>query len=317
VNIVLVEPLSVPDVVIENAKKEFEKYGHKFTAYSDRKEDPETLIERIADADVVILTNIPFPASIIEGCKNLKMISVAFTGVDHIDLEACKKRGITVSNAAGFCTDSVAELVIGHILMKLRNLLECDEAVRNGETRAGLVGTTLKGKTLGIVGTGAIGLRVAEIASVFGCRLLGWSRSKRDEAVKAGLEYVSIETLFQESDIISLHVPLTDGTKNLVDHKLLSKMKSNALLINASRGAVVDSSALSEALNGNEIGGACIDTFETEPPIKTDHALLNSDKTILAPHVAFATDESFKLRAEIVFNNIRTWIDGNPVNKII
>lgn len=316
-NIVLVEPLSVPDAVIDNFEKEFKNNGHGFTFYNDRNEDPEILIERCRDADVVILTNIPFPASVIDSCKNLKMISVAFTGVDHIDLGACKKRGISVSNSAGFSTDSVAELVIGHILMKLRNLIECDEAVRNGETRAGLIGTTLKGKTLGIAGTGAIGLRVAEIASVFGCRLLGWSRSKRDDAVKAGIEYVSIETLFQESDIISLHVPLTDKTKNLVDSSLISKMKKNALLVNASRGGVIDSIALADALNGNKIGGACIDVFETEPPISEDHPLSNSQRTVLAPHVAFATDESFKLRADIVFNNIRTWIDGNPVNKII
>ena len=232
-------------------------------------------------------------------------------------MKHAEKKGITVSNSAGYSTDSVAELVIGHILMKLRNLIECDEAVRNRETRAGLVGNTLKGKTLGVVGTGAIGLRVAEIAAVFGCSILAWSRSKRDEAVKMGIEYVELEDLFKESDIISLHVPLTSATKNLVSASLISKMKKNALLVNAARGPVVDSEALAGALNSGSIGGACIDVFETEPPIDGDHPLLNADGALLAPHVAFATAESFLIRADIIFNNINAWLDGKPVNRIV
>ena len=275
------------------------------------------LIERGKDADIIVLTNLPFPKKVIESCSKLKMISVAFTGVDHIDIEACRNKGIAVSNSAGFSTDSVAELVIGHILMKLRNLIECDEAVRNSETRVGLIGNTLKGKTLGIVGTGTIGLRVAEIASVFGCRLIGWSRTKTEEAVKAGIEYVELEDLFAESDIISLHVPLTDATKNLVNSSLISRMKKNAVLVNAARGPVVDSKALAEALNSGSIGGACIDVFETEPPIEEGHPLLNADAAILAPHVAFATVESFLIRADIVFNNINAWLGGNPVNRVV
>ncbi len=316
-NIVLIEPISVPDSVIENFRRDFENQGHSFISYNDRTEDPDVLIERGKDADVVVLTNLPFPEKVINSCGKLKMISVGFTGVDHIDTEACRRKGIVVSNSAGYSTDSVAELVIGHILMKLRNLIECDEAVRNSETREGLVGTTLKGKTLGIVGTGAIGIRVAEIASVFGCRLLGWSRSRREDAEKAGIEYVELERLFSESDIVSLHVPLTDSTKNLVSGSLISRMKENALLVNAARGPVVDSRALADALNSGSIGGACIDVFETEPPIDQDHPLLNSERTVLAPHVAFATDESFLLRADIVFNNIKSWIEGNPVNRIV
>ncbi len=224
-NIVVIEPIAVSDSVMEEFEKKFEAEGHSFKAYSDRDEDPDVLIERGRDADVIVLTNLPFPEKVINSCKNLKMISVGFTGVDHIDIKACRKKGITVSNSAGYSTDSVAELVIGHILMKLRNLLECDEAVRNSETRAGLVGNTLKGKTLGIVGTGAIGLRVAEIAAVFGCRLLAWSRSKKDEALNMGIEYVELKELFKESDIISLHVPLSDATNNLVDATLISRMK--------------------------------------------------------------------------------------------
>ena len=316
-NIVVIESISVSEEVMDSFRKEFEKAGHSFTVYSDRVEDPDVLIERGKDADVIVLTNLPFPKKAIDGCSKLKLISVGFTGVDHIDIEACREKGIVVSNAAGYSTDSVAELVIGQILMKLRNLIECDEAVRNSETRAGLVGNTLKGKTLGIVGTGSIGLRVAEIASVFGCRLIAWSRTEKDEAVKAGIEYVKLEELFSESDIISLHVPLTESTRNLVNRSLISRMKKSALLVNAARGPVVDSEALADALNSGSIGGACIDVFETEPPIDGEHPLLNADGAILAPHVAFATEESFLIRADIIFNNINAWLGGNPVNRII
>ena len=316
-NIVVIEPIAVSDSVMENFRKEYEAEGHVFTVYNDRNEDPDVLIERGRDADVIVLTNLPFPKKVIDGCKNLKMLTVGFTGVDHVDTDACRERGIVVSNAAGYSTDSVAELVIAHILMKLRNLIECDEAVRNSETRAGLVGNTLKGKTLGIVGTGAIGLRVAEIAAVFGCRLLGWSRSKRDEAVRMGIEYVELDELFSESDIISLHVPLNAETKNLVGSSLISKMKSSSILVNAARGAVVDSESLADALNSGKIRGACIDVFETEPPIDAEHPLLNADGAILAPHVAFATEESFLLRADIVFSNIKSWLGGSPVNRIV
>ena len=316
-NIVLIEPLSVSRPVVDGFREKFEKAGHNFISYKDRVEDPDVLAERGKDADIIVLTNLPFGRSVIEKCKNLKMISVGFTGVDHIDLEACRKQGITVSNSAGYSTDSVAELVIGHILMKLRNLNECDKAVREGKTKEGLVGTTLKGKTLGIVGTGAIGIRVAEIASAFGCRLTGWSRSKREDALKAGIEYVSLEKLFSESDIISLHLPFNEKTENLVGSELVSKMKKTAILVNAARGGVVDSNALAEALNSGRIGGACIDVFETEPPIKSDHPLINTPDTILSPHVAFATDQSFLIRADVVFGNIFSWLDGKTVNRVI
>ncbi len=315
--IVIAESLSVPDSVLESYKKDFENKGHVFVSYNDRPADEDTVMERCKDADIAVFTNLPFPEEVINNCKNLKMISVGFTGVDHVNIESCKKRGIVVSNASGYSTDSVAELVIAHILMKLRNLLECNEAARNGRTGAGLTGTIFKGKTLGIAGTGLIGTRVAELASVFGCRILGWSRSKRKEALKAGVEYVELESLFSESDIVSVHLPLSDETKGIIDRSLISRMKKNAIFVNAARGAVVDSKALAEALNSGSIKGACIDVFETEPPVDKHHPLLNSKNTVLSPHVAFASKESFLLRAEIVFNNIKSWLENKPVNRVV
>ncbi len=315
-NIVLLEPLSIPKELLDGYGDRLRNLGHTFTSFAERTEDEEVLTQRAKDADIAVIANVKFPAAVINSCPRLKLISIAFTGVDHVDLESCRKRGIAICNAAGYSTDSVAELVIGHILMKLRNLAECDHAVRSGLTKTGLVGNTLKGKTVGIAGTGSIGLRTAELLKTFGCELLGWSRSERKEAKELGMRYVSIEELFSSSDIISLHLPLNDKTRGLVDGKLISLMKRGAVLVNASRGPVVDSRALAAALGSGAIRGACIDVFETEPPIAGDHPLLNAKGALLSPHVAFATEESFVLRAEIVFGNIEAWLSGRPRNLV-
>lgn len=313
-NIVLLEPLAVSADVLERCSGKLVREGHSFRSYPDRTEDPVLLSERARGSDIAIIANIKFPAEVIRNCPDLKMISVAFTGVDHVDLKACRERGITVCNSAGYSTDSVAELVVGQILMRLRNLSECDRAVRSGKTKDGLVGNTLKGKTVGIVGTGSIGLRTAEILKAFGCSLLGWSRSERKEAKALGISYVPLDELFSKSDIVSLHLPLTEKTSGLVGISLLSRMKKNAILVNASRGPVVDSRALAGALDEGLIKGACIDVFENEPPIDKSHPLLSAKGTVLSPHVAFATEESFALRADIVFGNIEAWLSGRPVN---
>eukprot|EP00903_Cladosiphon_okamuranus_P003602 g3600.t1 len=179
---------------------------------------------------------------------------------------------------------------------------------RQGKTRAGLVGSLLKGKTVGIVGTGAIGIRTAELCKAFGCKLLAYSRSQRQEAIDLGMEYVSLEKLLSESDIVSLHLPLAPGTQLLIGAQEIALMKSDAIILNVARGGVLDSQALADALNNGTIGGAAIDVFETEPPLDTSHPLLHSANTIVAPHVAFASAEAFDLRADIVFDHIRNWL---------
>lgn len=282
--------------------------------YADRSEDPAVMIERSKDADVLVFSNIPFRKEVLEHCKNLKYIAVAFTGVDHIDIDYCKERGIAVSNASGYSNESVAELVFALTLGLLRNVLPCDQATRDGKTMAGLMGEELSGKTFGVVGLGAIGTKVAKLARAFDCRVLAYNRSEKN---LDGIEMVDLDTLLAESDIVSLHVPVTNETKKLINENNLRKMKKSALLINAARGPVIDNDALAQALHEGIIRGAGIDVFDMEPPIPSDYPLLQAPNTLFTPHVAFATKESMVKRAYIVVQNLEDWLDGKQSNIIL
>ena len=312
----MLEPLGVDKEYVERFSNKLETRGHEFVYYDERVEEPEAVIERAKGAEVLILSNIPLPAKVINSCPDLKMLSIAFTGVDHIDMEACKKNNITVCNAPGYSTESVAELAFGFMISLYRNIIPGDTMTRYGKTRAGFIGNEIKGKTLGIIGTGSIGLRVAEIAKAFGCKLIGYNRSEKEKAKELGLEYVELDTLMKESDIVSTHIPFTEETRGLIDREKIQLMKDSAILINTARGPIVDSEALAEALRNKDIAGAGIDVFEMEPPIPEDHPLLNAPNTVLAPHVGFATKEAFKNRIQIVFNNIFSWLNEEPQNRV-
>lgn len=314
--IVIIEPLGVKEDKLNNILDKLDGKNCEIVKYNDRKEDTETLIERAKDADVVILTNLPFRKEVIEQCKNLKMISVAFTGVDHVDTAFCKEQGITVCNAAGYSTNGVAELTFGLAISIFRDLKISDNVVRQNKGRGALLGRELNGKKFGIIGTGAIGMRVAEIAKAFGCEILAYSRSEKEEFLNLGAKYLSLDELMAESDIVSLHLPLNEHTKGMIGKEEISKMKESSIFINTARGPIVDSEALAEALNSDKIAGAGIDVFEVEPPIPSDHPLLNAKNAILAPHIAFATEEALLIRADIVVENIVKWLDGNPQNLI-
>lgn len=311
--LVIIEPLGVEKEKLLSLAAEKLKKSVEIVYYDTRVTDTESLIERGRDADIIAVSNLPLNVDVINGCKHLKMLSVAFTGVDHIALDACRQKGVTVSNCAGYSTAAVADLVFGMLLSLYRSIPACDEAVRREGTKDGLIGFELEGKTFGIVGTGAIGLRVAAIAQAFGCQVLACSRTKKDIP---GISYTDLETLLSQSDIVSLHTPLTEETRGLIGREQLALMKKNAVLINTSRGPVVDSEALADALNEERIAGAAIDVFETEPPVKKEHPLLNARHVLATPHVAFATKEALMKRAVIVFDNISAWLDGRPQNVI-
>ncbi|WP_338432854.1 2-hydroxyacid dehydrogenase [Clostridium tyrobutyricum] len=316
-NIVMIEPLGVSKEKINGIAEKLVNNGHKFVYYDTRTQDTKELIERAKDADIVMLANLPFRKEVIENCPNLKMISVAFTGVDHVDIDVCKERGITVCNAAGYSTNAVAELAFGLAISVIRNIVPCDKATRAEKTKDGLVGTELFNKKFGVVGTGAIGLKVAEIAKAFGCEVLAYSRTQKEDAIKKGVKYVELDTLLKESDIVSLHVPLNKNTKNLLDENKIALLKPSAVVINTARGPVVDNTALAKALNEGKIAGAGIDVFETEPPIASTHPLINAKNTVLTPHVAFASKEALYTRAQIVFDNIDKWLQKKPQNLIV
>lgn len=314
--IVVMEPLGVALEKINALAAALQAAGHEFVYYTSKEIQQDKLLARVQDADIIMLANQPLSAEIINACPKLKMLSVAFTGVDHVALDACRARNILVCNAAGYSTNAVAELTFGLAISVIRNIVPCDARCRRAGTKDGLVGFELFGKTFGVVGTGAIGARVAKIAAAFGCRVLAYSRTAKQELVDVGVQYVSLDELLAQSDFVSLHVPLTDATRGLINAAAIAKMKQGAVLLNTARGPVVDSAALAEALNAGKLAGAGIDVFEGEPPIAENHPLCSAKNTVLTPHVAFASREALETRADIVFANIEKWLNGAPQNVV-
>ena len=312
--IVLLESLGVSEETLAGLVKPLLAAGHTFKAF-DRSEDTKVLIEEAKDADVIMLANMPLSGEVIRACKNLKFINIAFTGVDHVDIAAAKECGVAVSNAAGYSTEAVAELSIGQMLSLLRNVKQTEERCREGGTKAGLVGKELSACTVGIVGIGAIGQRTAALAKAFGSRVIGTARNPRKEA-EAVLEFVSFEELLKTADIISLHCPLNDSTRGLIGKDQLAMMKKSAYLVNMARGPVVDSAALADALNEGRIAGAAIDVFEIEPPLNTDHPLLHAKNCLVTPHIAFASEQSMILRAQIIFDSLNAFMAGEQKNVV-
>lgn len=300
-----VEPLGISEKHFEELKKEFATKGHELCYFMTRDENPEVLKERIGDSDIVIISNIKLSADVINACPNLKMLSVAFTGLDHIDLDCCKQRGIVVRNAARYSTTAVSELAIGLMLDVMRKITELDAATRKGGSRGLFLGRELRGKTVGVVGTGAIGTATIRLLLAFGCKVLAYSRTERHEVVSLGVKYCPLDTLMKESDIVTLHVPLNKETTHLIGKHELSLMKPSAILINTARGNVVDIEALALALKENRIAGAGVDVYEKEPPLPEDHPLLTVPNCVAVPHIAYASREAFDIRADIVFDNVR------------
>ncbi len=314
--IVLLEPLGITKEKLNTLSESLTKQGHEFISYDTFTTDTEELIRRADDAEILMLANHPLPGEVIRADKNLQFISVAFVGIDHIDTNACKEKGVGISNTGGYCDDAVAELAIGLTLDCLRNISAGDAAVKAGSGKQGLQGHELAGRTAGIIGTGAIGLRTAEIFKAFGCKLIGYSRSERDEAKALGIKYLPLLDLMAKADIISVHTPLTPETKGLIGKKEIAAMKQGAILINTARGPVVDTEALAEALKAGKI--CCgTDVFEKDPPLAADHPLMNVPNLICTPHVGFDTRESIDRRADMVFENVSEWIAGNQLRKML
>lgn len=313
--IVLLESLGVSQEVLDQLAEPLRQAGHSFESF-ERSADPQEQIRQAKDADIVMIANMPLSGEVIRSCPKLKFLDVAFTGVDHVDLAAAKEMGVAVSNAAGYSTQAVAELALCLMLSLLRKVPQVEERCRNAGTKAGLVGCELAGKTVGIVGVGAIGGRVAQLCAAFGCEVLGYKRHISGQEPDC-VRFVSLEELLECSDIVSLHCPLNDSTKHLMNAPRLSQMKEGALLINTARGGVVDSAALAQALESGHLAGAGIDVFDQEPPLSAEEPLLHSPNTLVTPHVAFATKESMEARAKIVFANIDAWLSGQQKNVIL
>ncbi|MCD7855895.1 MAG: NAD(P)-binding domain-containing protein [Clostridiales bacterium] len=311
--IAVLEPLGIPCETLDEKVKTAVGNMAEVICYKDRKEDIETLIERSRDADIVVLSNFKYPKAVMENCPKLKYICVAFTGYDHVDMEYCREKGIQVSNCAGYSTSAVADLVFGFVIDLYRNIISCNNAVRKGGTKDGLIGFELEGRKFGIIGAGAIGLRVAGIAKAFGCEVYAYSRTKKDIE---GVAFTDLDTLLSTCDIISLHVPQNKETIGMINAEKIALMKKDAVFINTARGPIVDSKALADALNEGRIAGAAVDVFETEPPVDQNHPLLTAKNCIATPHVAFASVQAMYKRADIVCKNLNSYLKGSPVNLV-
>jgi len=310
----IIEPLAINQKKKNAMKADLNKRGHEVIFYNDRNPDVQEIIKRSAGADVVVIGNLPFPAAAVKALPEMKLLAVAFTGMDHVAMDACRERGVTVCNASGYSTINVAELTIGLIIDVLRNITRLDSVTRKGGTKEGLVGFDLYGKTVGIIGLGAIGQYVARLLSAFNCRVLGLDRGKSmPEDLK--VELTDMKTLLKESDIVTLHCPLNKSTKGLIGVEELAMMKESSCLINCARGPVVDSTALVQALKTGQIAGAGLDVFSIEPPLNNEtEPVLKLENVVVTPHIAFATEEAFIRRADIVVDNILNWAEGTPKN---
>ena len=309
----LLEPLSVAEEIIEEYGRKLRLEGHEFTYYREKTTDVEELKKRSAEQDIVMIANNPYPDEVICSADRLKMIAVAFTGIDHVG-KAAKEKGIMICNCAGYSDQTVAELVIGMVLSLYRKIPLANRAVRNGGTSVGFIGREIAGKQVGIIGCGKIGYRTAKLFQAFGAKILVNELAERTEWKEEGLLFADLDTLMRESDIISIHLPLIDSTRGFISREKIALMKRDAILINCARGPIVDNYALAQALKAGKIAGAGVDVFDVEPPIPAEYDLMHVDRVIVTPHIAFFSQESMLRRVEIAFANVDAFLGGRPQN---
>ncbi len=298
----------------------FEKFG-EVTYYPNTV--AENTAERIKDADIIIANKAPFNESTLKTAPNVKLICLLATGYDNVDLEYCKSRGIKVTNVVKYCTSAVAQHTLMLALMLSEKAAYYDEYVKSGKYSAqdrfsnfDNLFYELEGKTWGIVGMGAIGHRVAELAQAFGCKVIFYSASGNSACTD--YKRVDFDTLLKESDFLSLHCPLTDRTRGLINKEALDKMKNSAFLINVARGAVVNTQDLYNALVENKIAGAGLDVLEKEPMEFTDplFQIKDSTKLIVTPHMSWASVEARTRLVGEVVKNIEAFLRGEDRNVV-
>lgn len=279
----------------------------------------ELVAERIGDADAVLCNKCLITREVFEKCKNLMFVGLFATGYNNVDLEAASEKGAVVCNVPAYSTESVAQHTFAFILNFFSKIGDYSQTVDNGDwinyklfSYFYMPTDEVCGKTLGIIGYGTIGKRVAQIAKAFGMNVLAYTRTpKNDDAAKM----VPLEELLRESDIVTLHCPLTDATKELINKDTLSLMKKTALLVNTSRGGVINENDLAKALESEQIAGACLDVLTYEP-MREDCPLYHAKNCTITPHIAWAPKPTRERLLEVVAENIKCWLDGKPQNKV-
>ena len=281
----------------------------------------EEIAGRAADADIVLTNKVVMDREMMALLPRLKYIGVLATGYNVVDIEAARERDIIVTNVPAYSTESVAQTVFAHLLTVTNRTEHYAQQNRQGrwaENRDFCYWDTelteLAGKTMGIVGLGHIGRRVAEIALAFGMQVKAMT-SKKAEELPAGIQKAELQSLLASADVVSLHCPLTEGTRHLIHRETLRLMKPSAILINTGRGPLVDDEALAEALNEGRLRAYCADVVTEEPP-KTDHPLLHVPNAFITPHIAWATVEARKRLLQTAIGNVEAFVNGHPVNVV-
>ncbi len=285
------------------------------TVFREPPKDEDELKQRIGSADIVVVGWSHLTKDVIEAAKELKMISIWATTCHYADQEVAKERGIAVTHVPGYATEAVAEYAFSLLLAAIRKVPIADLHVRQGyfDWRP-FSGVELQGKTLGIIGTGAIGCRVGEIAEAFKMRLLGYDKyPNAGRAAEIGLTYVDLPTLLKESDIVSVHLTLTSETQGMLGKEQIESMKKGVVIVNTSQGKVFDEAALAAALKSGKIAAAGLDVFAEEPPAK-DNPLFKLDNVVLSPHVGFNTVEAARRCTDICIDNVAKFLKGQAQN---
>ncbi|MCQ2132766.1 MAG: D-2-hydroxyacid dehydrogenase [Bacteroidaceae bacterium] len=277
------------------------------------------VVDRLADADIAITNKVVIDKAVMSQLPKLKYIGVLATGYNVVDIEEARNRGIVVTNIPAYSTDSVAQMVWAHVLNITNRVGYYAEQNRNGRWAENkyfcyydFQHDELAGKTFGIVGLGNIGMAVARIALAFGMKVIAYT-SKTE--LPEGISRVDMDSLFRESDVISLHCPLTKDTQNLVNRNRLRQMKPTAILINTSRGLVIDEQAVADALNDGTITAFGCDVLSSEPP-KANNPLLTARNSFITPHIAWATVQARKRLVDICTENIEAFINRSTINQV-
>ena len=282
---------------------------------------PEETVARAAEADIVLTNKVIINREMMAQLPQLKYIGVLATGYNVVDIEAAHERGIIVTNVPAYSTESVAQMVFAHLLT-VTNRTE-HYAIQNRQGRWtknpdfcywDFPHMELAGKTFGIVGLGNIGRRVAEIALAFGMQVKALTNKSAD-TLPAGIEKADLEVLLATSDVISLHCPLTDTTRHLINRDTLSKMRPSAILINTGRGPLVDDQAVASALAKGQLAVFCADVLTEEPP-KADNPLLKQPNAFITPHIAWATEEARSRLLQVAISNVQAFLNAKPQNVV-
>lgn len=276
---------------------------------------PDEVLSRAKDADILVINKIVLDRATLSACKKLKLINILATGYNVVDIDAARKLGITVCNVPYYSTNSVAQLTFAFILEFANKLSLHTQSVARGDWQncadfAYTLDTLheLNGKTLGIIGYGSIGRKVAQIGKAFGMNILVSTRTPVDGCV-------SKEEVFENADFITLHCPLNEGSKLMINEKSLSMFKPTAYLINTARGGLIDEEALANALNQGKIAGAGLDVLTCEPP-KADNPLIHAKNCIITPHMAWASVEARVRLLHATEDNVRAFLQNSPINKV-